>query len=101
LAKNLCAGDRQAGGGDRDDLGQPASDPGRRAPQQSMNLSHLLIFHGRRKKMAHREDGPMSLTSRDVRENSNMRFDRTPIGSGFVALIGQPANEISSPGSDS
>jgi hypothetical protein len=33
-AAGLSASDRQAGGGDGDALGQPASDPGRRAAQQ-------------------------------------------------------------------
>jgi hypothetical protein len=41
---NLGASGRQAGGGDGDDLGQPASDPGRRTAQQCLNLSHLVIF---------------------------------------------------------
>jgi hypothetical protein len=37
----LSAGNRQAGGGDRDDLGQPSSDPGRRAAQKCTYLSHF------------------------------------------------------------
>jgi hypothetical protein len=50
-------------------------------------------------KTAHAEHGPRLLTGRDPCENSNARFVRTPFGSGFVAVIGQPANEIFSPDS--
>jgi len=42
----LSPGSRQAGGGDRDDLGQPSPDPGRRLAQKLLYLSHL-IFHRR------------------------------------------------------
>jgi hypothetical protein len=41
-----------------------------------------------------RENGLKLLTSRDVRENSNARFVRTPIGSGFIALFDPAADEI-------
>jgi hypothetical protein len=43
------------------------------------------------------ENGLKRLTSRDVRENSNARFVRRLIGSGFIAPIDLPADEIFSP----
>jgi hypothetical protein len=43
---------------------------------------------------AHRENGLNPLPSRDVWENSNTRFVRMPIGSGFIALFDPAADEI-------
>jgi hypothetical protein len=40
------------------------------------------------------ENGVVPLTSRDVRENSNVRFVPRPIGSGIIATIGPRAEEI-------
>jgi hypothetical protein len=39
----LSPGSRQAGGGDRDDLGQPSSDPRRCTAQKYTYLSHLNL----------------------------------------------------------
>ena len=75
----LCAGSRQAGGGDRDDLGKTTSDPGRRGSQHCGYLSHLTSSIGAGgtvvpttavlwKMVSH------GLTSRDVYENSNARL---------------------------
>ena len=64
-----------------------------------MNLSHLFIFHLRRRTRAHRENGLKPLTSRDVWENSNARFAQMPIGSGFIALFGPATDEIFYPDS--
>jgi hypothetical protein len=47
----------------------------------------------------HREDGLVRLSSRYPSENSNARFVRGPIGSGFIAPIAPAANEIFSPDS--
>jgi hypothetical protein len=47
--------------------------------------------------LAHRENGLKPPTSRDTRENSNMRFIDTPIGSRFVAVIDPTTIEIFSP----
>jgi hypothetical protein len=46
---------------------------------------------------AHPENGLTRLTSRDVWENSNARFVPRSIGSGFIAPIALPADEIFSP----
>jgi hypothetical protein len=43
------------------------------------------------------ENGLTGLTSRDVYENSNARFVRRPIGSGFIVMIEPAAEEIFSP----
>ncbi|MBR1274781.1 hypothetical protein [Bradyrhizobium sp. AUGA SZCCT0283] len=43
---------------------------------------------------AHLENGLTRLTSRDVWENSNARFVRRLFGSGFIAPIDLPADEI-------
>ena len=51
----------------------------------------------RRRTKAHRENGLTPLTSRDPWENSNARFVRTPIGSGFIAVFDPAADEIFSP----
>jgi hypothetical protein len=40
------------------------------------------------------ENGLTGLTSRDAWENSNARFVRRLIGSGFIAPIDPPADEI-------
>jgi hypothetical protein len=94
----LSAGNRQAGGGDRDDLGQPSSDPGRRTAQKCTYLSHLAIFHRRRWNVPETgrtmENGFTGLTSRDVYENSNARFVEVPSGSGFITVIEPAAEEI-------
>jgi hypothetical protein len=47
------------------------------------------------------ENGLARLTSRDVWENSNVRFVGTPIGSEFIARIDPAADEFFSPGSGS
>jgi hypothetical protein len=47
------------------------------------------------------KNGPARLTSRDVWENSNVRFVGTPIGSAFIALIEPAADEFFSPDSGS
>ncbi len=52
------------------------------------------IFHGRRWNGAHTENGLTGLTSRDAWENSNARFVQRLIGSGFIAPIDLPADEI-------
>jgi hypothetical protein len=46
---------------------------------------------------AQTENGLKPLTSRDPYENSNTRFVRTPIDSGFIALFDPVADEIFSP----
>jgi hypothetical protein len=46
---------------------------------------------------AHSEDGLTQLSSRYPTENSNGRFVRRPIGSGFIAVIAPATNEIFSP----
>jgi len=102
----LGPGSRQAGGGDRDDLGQPASDPGRRAAQKCSYLSHLTSSIGAGGTIVPRmgrtmENGLPWLTSRDVSENSNARVVRAPIGSGFIAAIDPGAKEIFSADSPS
>jgi hypothetical protein len=43
------------------------------------------------------ENGLTGLTSRDVYENSNARFVRRPIGSGFIVMIEPATEEIFSP----
>jgi hypothetical protein len=99
----LSPGSRQAGGGDRDDLGQPSPDPGRRVAQKCTYLSHLSIFHRRRRNDRSQdgrtmENGLTGLTCRDVYENSNARFAGAPFGSGFIAAILPATREIFSPG---
>jgi len=98
----LSPGNRQAGGGDRDDLGQVASDPGRRVAQKCTYLSHLDLPSapgGTVVPEAWRtmENGRNGLSCRDTWENSNARFVRSPIGSGFIAVIEPAAGEIFSP----
>jgi hypothetical protein len=51
----------------------------------------------RRGAKAHREDGLTHLTSRYPSKNSNARFVRRPIGSGFIAAIELLADEIFCP----
>ena len=94
-------GSRQAGGGDRNDLGQPTPDPGRRATQECSDLLHRFIFHRPRRNdstvRAHLENGLTRLTSRDVSENSNVSIVGTPFGSGFIAGIDPSAEQTFSP----
>jgi hypothetical protein len=101
----LCAGSRQAGGGDRDDLGKATSDPGRRGSQHCGYLSHLTSSIGAGGTVVPTtarimENGLARLTSRDVYENSNARFVRLSIGSGIIALICPATDEIFSPDLD-
>ncbi|MEH2541282.1 MULTISPECIES: hypothetical protein [unclassified Bradyrhizobium] len=49
---------------------------------------------------AHGENGLKPRTSRDVGENSNARFVERPPGSGIIAAIDPPADEIFSADSD-
>jgi hypothetical protein len=46
---------------------------------------------------AHTKNGLTRLTSRDGWENSNTRFVRRLIGSGFIVPIDLPADKIFSP----
>ena len=95
----LRPGSGQAGGGDRDDLGQPSSDPGRRAAQKFTYLSHLsssigaggTIIPGTGRTM---ENGPTWLRCRDVYENSNARFVGEPFGSEFITAIAPATRQI-------
>jgi hypothetical protein len=92
---------RQAGGGDRNNLGQTTPDPGRRATQKCADLLHRFIVHrpwwNDSTNRAHTENGLTRLTSRDVSENSNVRIVRAAPGSGFIAVIGPAAGQIFSP----
>jgi len=98
----LGPGSREAGGGDRNDLGQTTPDPGRRATQECADLLHLFIFHRPRRNDSanrpHLENGLTRPTSRDVSENSNVRVVRTAFGSGFIAGIDPSAEQTFSPG---
>jgi hypothetical protein len=92
---------RQAGSGDRDDLGQPSPDPGRRAAQKCTYLSHLNLPSAPAETGRTLENGPTGLRCRDAYENSNARFVRKAFGSGFIAVIEPATGEIFSPVSGS
>jgi hypothetical protein len=94
MARGLCAGGRQAGGGDGDDLGQTTSDPGRRAAQQSTNLSHLTSSICAGGTRAHTENGLKPQTSRYPGKNSNTRFVQASFDRRFIAVNDLPADEI-------
>jgi len=97
----LRPGSRQAGGGDRDDLGQPSSDPGRCVAQKILYLSHLDLPSAPAETGRTMENGLTKLRCRYAYENSNARVVRRPIGSGFIAVIEPATGEIFSPVSGS
>jgi hypothetical protein len=94
---DLRPGSRQAGGGDRDDLGQPSPDPGRRLAQKCSYLSHLDLPSAPAETRRTMENGLAGLRCRDTYENSNARFVGRPIGSGIIAAIEPGTGEIFSP----
>jgi hypothetical protein len=97
LKWRLSPGSRQAGGGDRDDLGQPSPDPGRRLAQKILYLSHLDLPSAPAETGRTMKNGLTGLRCRDAYENSNARLVQRPIGSRFIAVIDPGTEEIFSP----
>jgi len=97
LMGSLSPGSRQARSGDRDDLGQPSPDPGRRLAQKILYLSHLHLPSAPAETGRTMENGLTRLRCRYAYENSNMHVVRVRFGSGFIALIGPATGEIFSP----
>ena len=94
MRRNLRAGVRQAGSGNRDDLRNPAADRGRGGAEQSLDLSHDTFSFCAGSVRARRENGHIWLSRRYLWENNDKAVAEGRFGSGFVARIEVTAKEI-------